>query len=167
MAAVAGVTAQIAAEAGLNDGAKEAIVENGGDVYLFSGSEVVIGLYAGGNPLSGKLGLAVKAEEMPLSICSSSSKMGHSLSFGNCNLATVTSDNAALADAAATLACNLVTSADQIDWTMGKILQIPGIKGVLIIKDDNIGMAGKLPRLVKHTDKQFSEKVTRDKRSTG
>ena len=167
MAAVAGVTAQIVAETALKDGAKEAIVENGGDIYFSSDREVVIGLYAGGNPLSGKLGLAVKVEEMPLSICSSSSKMGHSLSFGNCDLATITSDDAALADAAATLACNLVKSVNDIDLVMEKVLQIPGIQGVLIIKDDKIGISGKLPRLVKHTDKQFFGKVTRDKRNVG
>ena len=91
--------------------------------------------------------------------------MGHSLSFGNCDLTTVTSDDAALADAAATLACNQVTTVVQIDPVMDRILQIPGIQGILIIKDDKIGMSGKLPDLVKHMDEQFSEKVTRDKQS--
>jgi ApbE superfamily uncharacterized protein (UPF0280 family) len=166
MAAVAGVNAQLAAEAALKAGAREAIVENGGDIYISSDSEVVIGLYAGANPLSGKLGFAVSVEEIPVAMCSSSSKMGHSLSFGNCDLATVISNNAALADAAATLACNLVTSVDQMDAAMEKILQIPGIRGILIIKDDKIGIAGKLPDLIKHTDPRFPNKVTRDKRSS-
>lgn len=165
MAAVAGITAQMAAEAALKAGGTEAIVENGGDVYLSSAKEVVIGLYAGENPLSGKLGLAVAEKEMPLAICSSSGKMGHSHSMSDCDLATVTSDNAALADAAATLACNLVTSVDLIDPAMEKIVRISGIRGILIVKDDRIGIAGGLPRLVKHTDRQFSAKITRDSQS--
>ncbi|MFC1815286.1 UPF0280 family protein [Thermodesulfobacteriota bacterium] len=167
MAAVAGVTAQMSAEAALEAGGREAIVENGGDIYITSGSDVVIGLYAGENPLSGKLGLSVGVEDMPIAVCSSSGKMGHSLSLGDCDLATVTSDNAALADAAATLACNLVTSSDQINSVLEKIIRIPGIQGILIVKDDKIGVSGNLPRLVKHRDDHFSEKVTRDKNAKG
>ncbi len=163
MAAVAGVTAQMAVEAALEAGGKEAIVENGGDIYIMSGSDVVIGLYAGENPLSGKLGLAIGVEDMPIAVCSSSSKMGHSLSLGDCDLATVTSDNAALADAAATLACNLVTSSGKINSVLEKIIRISGVQGILIVKDDKIGFSGNLPRLVKHKDEHFSAKVTRDK----
>lgn len=167
MAAVAGVTAQIAAEFALNAGGKEAIVENGGDIYMVSQSDVVIGLYAGDHPLSGTLGLAISINDMPLALCSSSSRMGHSTSLGNCDLATVTAADAALADAAATLACNLVTSIDQIDPVMEKILNIPGIQGILIIKDDRIGLSGKLPPIVKHQDHRFTEKITKDKNSRG
>jgi len=162
MAAVAGATAQMAAEAALDSGAVEAVVENGGDIYVSSPGETVVGLYAGESPLSGKLGLAVSTAEMPLSVCSSSGKMGHSQSMGNCDLATVTSASAALADAAATLACNLVTHVDDIDGAMERVIGIPGIRGVLIIEDDRIGMSGQLPRVIKHTDRQFSSKITRD-----
>lgn len=165
MAAVAGITAQIAAEAALKAGASEAVVENGGDIYMVSPKEVVIGLYAGKSPLSGKLGLAVAADQMPLAVCSSSSKMGHSLSMGRCDLATVTSKNAAMADAAATLACNLVSRVGDIDKAMARIIDIDEIDGICIIKDDKIGIAGSLPRIIKHTDKRFAEKITRDKDS--
>ena len=165
MAAVAGTTAQMAAEAALAAGGTEAVVENGGDIYISSPEEVVIGLYAGESPLSGKLGLGIQPGEMPLAVCSSSGRMGHSLSLGDCDLATVTSDDASIADAAATLACNLVSSIDDVDPVMAKILAIPGVRGVLIIKDERIGISGRLPALVKHTDHQFSDKITRDKDS--
>ena len=165
MAAVAGVTAQMAAEAALKAGGTEAVVENGGDIYIHAKNEVIIGLYAGDNPLSGKLGLAVGVDQMPLSICSSSGRMGHSFSMSRCDLATVAAKDAALADAAATLACNLVQTVACIDPTMEKIMKIPGITGVFIIKDDKIGMCGALPRLVKYTDTAFPEKITRDSRS--
>ncbi len=165
MAAVAGVFAQMAAEAALKGGGTEAVVENGGDIYIHARNEVIIGLYAGDNPLSGKLGLAVGVEQMPLSICSSSGRMGHSFSMGQCDLATVVAKDAALADAAATLACNLVQTVEDIDPVMEKIMNIDRISGVLIIKDDRVGVCGKLPRLVKNTDDAFQDKVTRDTRS--
>jgi len=165
MAAVAGVTAQMAAEAALAAGALEAVVENGGDIYLSGSEGTVIGLYAGNSPLSGTLGLAVDPEDMPLSVCSSSGRMGHSLSMSDCDLATVASKDAALADAAATLACNLTTDDRNIDTALEQVMEIPGIHGLLIIRNDRIGMAGRLPRLVKYGGPPFSTKITRDKDS--
>jgi len=161
MAAVAGTTAQMAAEAALAAGAREAVVENGGDIYLASSRQIIIGLYAGNNPLSGKLGFAVSSDDMPLAICSSSSRMGHSLSLGDCDLACVVSADAALADAAATLAANLVTRPADIDSALECVSGIKGIKGVLIVKDDRVGMVGTLPELVRHNDPAFYDKITR------
>lgn len=149
MAAVAGTMAQLAAQAGIKAGADEAIVENGGDIYLQTKDEVIIGLYPGTGELAGKLAFSLKAEDTPISICSSSGKMGHSTSLGQCDLATIVSKDAALADAAATQAANLVRTADDVEPTLNRIAAIDGVDGVLIVKDDNIGMAGHLPPLVK------------------
>jgi ApbE superfamily uncharacterized protein (UPF0280 family) len=165
MAAVAGAMAQLAAEAALDDGADEAIVENGGDIYLASGQSVLVALYAGDNPLSGFLALEVAPGEMPLSVCSSSSRLGHSLSFGDCDLATVVAADAALADAAATLAGNLVKSETDVAGALERVAAIPGIRGLLIVKNEKIGLAGRLPRLVRHADREYPSKVTRDPRS--
>jgi ApbE superfamily uncharacterized protein (UPF0280 family) len=165
MAAVAGAMAQLAAEAGRAAGAEEAIVENGGDIYLASGQPVLIGLYAGDNPLSGVLALEVAPGEMPLSVCSSSSRLGHSLSFGDCDLATVVAADAALADAGATLAGNLVKSEADVPGALKRVAAIPGIRGALIVKNDKVGLTGKLPRLVRHADRRFPLKITRDPRS--
>ena len=51
MAAVAGAVAQAAAEVALAAGAGEAIVENGGDTWIASASEVTVGLHAGEHPI--------------------------------------------------------------------------------------------------------------------
>jgi ApbE superfamily uncharacterized protein (UPF0280 family) len=167
MAAVAGTMAQLAVEAARAAGAGEAIVENGGDLFLDSPGFVVVALYAGDNPLSGKLALRIDPERMPLAVCSSSSFMGHSLSFGKCDLATVVSPDAALADAAATLACNLVRSSRDVSPVLQRICDLPGISGILIVKGDRVGMAGDLPELIRHKDPGFSNKITRDARSGG
>jgi len=162
MAAVAGAMAQMAAEAALAEGAEEAIVENGGDIYLVSPEPVWVGLYAGEHPLSGVLALEVRPEEMPLAVCSSSSRLGHSLSFGDCDLATVAAPDAALADAAATLAGNLVKSEADLAGALERVASIPGIRGLLLVKDAKVGLAGRLPRLVRHGDRGFPAKITRD-----
>ncbi len=149
MAAVAGAMAQCAAEAGLRAGAPEAIVENGGDIYLKAAKPVIIALVTGTIELAERLAFALKPEETPISICSSSGKMGHSLSLGKCDLATVVAADGALADAAATAAANLVITVEDVDPALERIAAIEGVSGVLIVKDDRIGLAGKLPKLVR------------------
>jgi ApbE superfamily uncharacterized protein (UPF0280 family) len=89
MAAVAGAVAQFAAEAGLAAGAHEAIVDNGGDIYLRAVEPVVVRLGTGTARLADRLAFLVAPGDTPLSICSSSGKMGHSLSLGRCDLATI------------------------------------------------------------------------------
>lgn len=164
MAAVAGAVAQFAAQAALSGdnqlAVPEAIVENGGDMYLSAREEVVIALYAGKSPLAGKLAFRLMPPQMPISICSSSSKMGHSLSFGDCDLATVAAKDGALADAAATLTCNRVKTREDINPALEETMAIPGVLGVLVIKDDQIGLAGDLPELVQHNDASVKEKIT-------
>ncbi len=149
MAAVAGTMAQLAAQAGLKAGAGEVIVENGGDIYLQTKSAVTIGLYPGAGELAGRLAFSLEAKDTPISICSSSGKMGHSTSLGQCDLATVVSKDAALADAAATQAANLVQTMDDVEPALNRIAAIDGVDGVLIVKAEHIGMAGKPPPLVK------------------
>ncbi len=165
MACVAGITAQFAAEAALRNGAEESIVENGGDIYLASNNEIVIGIYAQKSPLSGRIAFQVSPSLLPVAVCSSSSKMGHSLSFGNCDLASVLAPDAALADAAATQACNWVKGEDDINPTIEKIMPIEGIQGILIIMNDKIGIAGNLPELIKFDDSAFAQKITIDEKS--
>jgi len=161
MAAVAGAIAQAAVQAAIKNGDTDAIVENGGDIFCASSSDVVIGLYAGEGLLKDKLAFVVKPEMMPVSICSSSSTMGHSLSFGNCELATVVSESGALADAAATFVCNSVKEISDIEPVLHKAMKIAGVLGILIVKSGRIGLIGRLPELVRNRDALLSEKVTR------
>jgi len=149
MAGVAGVMAELAARAGLAAGAGEAIVDNGGDIYLQAADAVVVALAPGSAELSGRLGLALEARDTPISICSSSGLMGHSTSLGRCELATVVAKDAALADAAATLCANLVEAAADIEDALQRIDQIEGVDGVMVVQQGRVGLVGRLPRLVK------------------
>ena len=149
MAAVAGAMAQCAAEAGLEAGADEVIVENGGDIYLKTTAPVTIGLHTGTAEIGDRLAFSLQADQTPIAVCSSSGKMGHSMSLGRCDLATVVAQDAALADAAATEAANRVRTVGDVNPAVEFVAGIEGIDGALIVKDDRIGLAGHLPSLVK------------------
>jgi len=92
----------------------DVIVENGGDIYLHSQKERIVGILS--KPTEGEsLGIKIHSGEFPVSICSSSSKIGHSLSFGNGDIAMVRAKNAALADALATAYCNMLKTSKDIN----------------------------------------------------
>jgi len=122
---------------------REVIVENGGDIFLKTQKTRSIGIYAGeASPFTGKLALKVEPRETPLGICTSAGTVGHSLSFGKCDAAILLSPSASLADAAATAVGNLIQSADDIPKGIEFAKGVEGIKGVIIIKDDRIGVWG-------------------------
>jgi ApbE superfamily uncharacterized protein (UPF0280 family) len=149
MAAVAGAMAELAGRRGLAAGAPEAIVDNGGDIFIQAVEPVMIGLDAGAAKMGRRLAFLLEPDQTPVAICSSSGKMGHSISLGLCDLATIVARDAALADAAATAAGNLVKTVDDVDAALERIAGIEGIDGVMIVKDDRVGMAGRLPKLVR------------------
>ncbi|MCJ7768867.1 MAG: UPF0280 family protein, partial [Dehalococcoidales bacterium] len=143
MAAVAGAIAQFVGEE-LILYSSEVIIENGGDIYLKSLKDRTVAIYAGGSPLSGKIGLEIKAAETPLSICTSSGTVGHSLSLGKADAVVVASKSATLADAAATAICNIIIQPEDIQAGIEFAKHIEGLLGVVIIKDDKIGIWGNL-----------------------
>ncbi len=162
MAAVAGAFAEAAARAALAAGAREAIVENGGDIFIASPGETIVGIYARGNPLSRRLAFRVPGAATPLAVCSSSGVMGHSLSRGACDLAVVVAGDAALADAAATRAANLVKVKADVDKALKAVEKIKGVAGAFIVMEDAVGMTGALPEIVKHADTELLEKIPVD-----
>ena len=59
-----------------------------------------------------------------------------------CDLATVLPVETALADAAATLAANLVSTEVDIQSALDQVGSIPGMLGVLILKGGKLGRTG-------------------------
>ena len=162
LAAVAGAIAERAVRAALAAGDDEAIVENGGDIFAASRQSLTIALHAGEDSPFNRLAFKLEAADMPRAICSSSSHLGHSLSLGNCDLATVIAQNAALADAAATKLCNMVRSNGDMDAALQYITSIDGIDGALVINHGHIGLLGELPELIRNNDQNTERKITRD-----
>jgi ApbE superfamily uncharacterized protein (UPF0280 family) len=145
MSAVAGVIAEYICNDLINEfGFGEVIVENGGDIFMKLSRTATISVYAGDSPLSDKIGLIIKPEETPLSVCCSSSTVGHSLSFGTADACVIACKSGALADAYATACCNAVKNAEMIGEVTDHFLQKPGVISVVIIKDDKVGIGGSI-----------------------
>lgn len=143
MAAVAGAIAE-AVGRDLMPFSPEIIIENGGDIFMKITAKRLVGIYAGESPLSGRIALEILPEDTPLGICTSSGTVGHSLSFGRADAVTVLSRSAALADAAATAAGNLIVDSADIEKGISFLEGIPGIEGAAIIRGEKMGLWGKL-----------------------
>ncbi|MFC1970388.1 UPF0280 family protein [Chloroflexota bacterium] len=143
MAAVAGAIAEYVGR-DLLKFSPEVILENGGDIYLKILTKRNIGIFAGKSPLTGKIGLEISAKDTPLGICTSSGTVGHSLSYGSADAIIAVSPSATLADAAATAIGNRVHQAGDITSAIEFGKSIGGLIGVIIIKDENIGVWGDL-----------------------
>lgn len=122
--------------------AKDVIIENGGDIFIKSSKNRVIGIYAGKSSLSNKVGIEIEAKDTPLGVCTSAGTVGHSFSFGKADAVTVLSKSTLLADAAATAIGNIIQTKEDISKGISFAQKIKGILGVVIIKDDEMGVWG-------------------------
>jgi hypothetical protein len=143
MAAVAGSIAEYVGKE-LLPFSSEIIVGNGGDIFMVSKKLRNIRIYAGNSPLTEKIALQVAPEETPLGICTSSGTFGHSFSFGKADAVIAIAPSASLADASATAIGNLVESAAHIPKAIEFAQGIKGLRGVVIIKDNEIKSWGKV-----------------------
>jgi uncharacterized protein len=143
MAAVAGVMAEFVGHELLTNSA-EAIVENGGDLFISSAGEVKVGIFAGPSPFSMRLGLRVPPCPGGCGVCTTSGTVGPSLSFGKADAVCVVSPSAALADAAATAIGNVVVSAAEISVGLENAKKIKGVSGALIIVGQKMGAWGEV-----------------------
>ena len=143
MSAVAGAIAEAVGK-DLLPFSPEIIVENGGDIFLKTSKKRLVGIYAGESSSTGKIALEIKPQETPLGICTSSGTVGHSLSLGCADAVVTLSPSTPLADAIATTVGNTIKSIDDIPQAIEKAKDIPGLYGIIIIKDDKIGIWGKV-----------------------
>ena len=103
----------------------------------------------------------IKPRKRPLGICTSSGKIGHSISFGSSDSVTVISNTPSIADGLATRIANDVTG-ETSESKVANALETSEnfkefFKGVLIICDDHIGTIGKLPEIVE--SKEFDKSM--------
>ncbi len=148
MASVAGMFSEQLGNLLLRKGATEVIVENGGDVFLKIKEERTVRVYAGSSKFSNKIGFRVSPDKTPLAICTSSSSVGHSISLGDSDAVSVVAKSCPLADAAATSIGNEVKGSKGIKKGLKRARQIKEIDGVLILRDNELGVWGKLPEIV-------------------
>jgi uncharacterized protein len=120
----------------------EIVVENGGDIFLKLKRNLILSIYAGESPFSGKIGLEIPAGSTPLGVCTSAGTVGPSFSFGKTDAVVITSRNTALADAFATAYGNKVKIAEDIAVVLELAKQNKKILSAVIICDGKIGICG-------------------------
>ena len=141
MAAVAGAIAEHVGK-DLLQYSRNVIIENGGDIFIHSQNDVHVGISAGSSPLSDKLSIIVRKNEMPMGICTSSGTVGHSLSFGNADAVCVKAKSVSLADAAATAIGNMTKSKRDIPKALQAGMKIEEVLGIIIVVGDQFGAIG-------------------------
>ncbi|MFZ2454944.1 MAG: UPF0280 family protein [Candidatus Altiarchaeia archaeon] len=149
MASVAGAFSDALGAFLIKNGASDVIVENGGDIFLKITESRIVGIYAGPSRLSDRLAFNVKPEETPAGICTSSNSVGPSISLGASDASTAVADSSALADAAASAIGNAVKGTGTLEKAINVAKGIAGIRGMLVIRGEEIGTWGKLPSLIK------------------
>ena len=141
MASVAGAIAQYVGEELLKY-SDEVVVENGGDTYLNLKKDATVSLFLGKSSPWNRLALKIGKAQMPVGVCSSSSKIGHSLSLGKADMVCVVSHSAVLSDAAATSFCNRIKKTEDLYKVESWAKHIDQIIGIIAVLKDKITVWG-------------------------
>lgn len=123
---------------------KEIIIENGGDLWLSFVRPLDVAIYAGDSPLSSLLGVELDPALSPCGLCTSSGTVGPSLSFGYADAAVILCADAAVADAWATAAGNMIQTAEDIGPALSRLKNRSEVLGALLVAGDRMGLQGKL-----------------------
>lgn len=142
MAAVAGAVAQYVGEA-LLAYSDEVIVENGGDVFVCTQTPRTMCVVAE-SAETGCLHIRPAMDgRTKYGVCTSSGRLGPSLSLGNADSVTVLAERTAAADALATRLCNLIRRTQDVAKVLEHSRSTPA-EGVLVIMQDCLGARGAL-----------------------
>ena len=143
MAAVAGAMARHVGEA-LLPLSPELVIENGGDIFMHCSSPQTFGILAESSEAAL---VAIRVEESRpgsgMGVCTSSGRLGHSLSLGKADAVTVLAEDPCFADALVTALANEVQGQADINRVLQMGLEL-GATGVVVIVDNTIGAAGKI-----------------------
>ena len=161
MACVAGTISELAVNYLIGQGSKNSIVENGGDIALVNSRKILCGIYSD-NPILGKnIAFEIKRRHGPLGICTSSGKVGHSISLGMADSVTVLSKSASISDGLATRIANEAcgdSNEDKISNALDTADEYREFfEGVLIISDENVATIGRLPKIVETSKFDFNK----------
>ena len=144
MASVAGAIAGYAVEEVIKAGARFVVIDNGGDIAVSSDRELTIGIYPTNLAfrISGKI-----------CICTSSGKIGHSISFGYADAVTIFAEDCCIADAFATALANEIKEdfkQKEIEETLRRFWKKAKdyVEGAIVVKDECIGFIGNIPEIV-------------------
>ena len=156
MACVAGTISEMSLEYLMVKGSNHSIVENGGDIALVNDRKLLCGIYSNNEILGNDIAFEIRKRSKPLGICTSSAKIGHSISFGDADSVTVIGRSASICDGLATRIANDVVGNTSEDKVSNALECCDNFReffdGALIICGENVGTVGMLPRIVETTE---------------
>lgn len=152
MACVAGTISEMSLDYLIENGSGCSIVENGGDIALVNDRKILCGIYSNNQVLGNNIAFEIKKRNKPLGICTSSAKIGHSISFGKADSVTVIGRSASLCDGLATRIANSADGETGEDMVSAALECSDEYReffdSALIICGEYVGNVGKLPRIV-------------------
>ncbi len=126
----------------------DVLVENGGDIYIISKKPRIVAVLDKPDKSLFGMNIGVKLDSSyknahkveGISLCSSSSSIGHSLSFGNADLVLIIAKHGSIADAFATAMCNELKSKNDFTKVIDLIKKNKkhGIQAILASCDNEI-----------------------------
>ena len=162
MACVAGTISELSLNYLIDNDSRYSIIENGGDIALINDDVVLCGIYSNNQVLGNEIAFKINPRRSPLGVCTSSGKIGHSISFGEADSVTVISKSSSSADGLATRIANAVVGETSEDKLSNALECSENYReffdGVLIISQVHVGTVGKLPKIVETND--FDVKVS-------
>ncbi|MDR0524098.1 MAG: UPF0280 family protein [Candidatus Methanoplasma sp.] len=147
MAAVAGAVASHVAERLAEEGCSHAVIDNGGDVALMTSREAIVRIYSGDDSMDDAAFAVPATGGRIMGLCSSSGRVGRSVSLGNSDLSAVFSGDPVLADACATRLGNMISSPSDLKGAAEEVCGIGGVIGCLAMMDGSVAVCGDMPRL--------------------
>jgi hypothetical protein len=144
MACVAGAIAEFVGY-GLLPYTEDLIIENGGDLFIRSRQERTMLVYAGeDSPFGNDLILKLRAREESYGVCTSSARIGHSLSFGETDATVIVARSAITADAFATAVGNLVKTEEDMGRGLELMESCEELLGALIVMGEKVCVWGEV-----------------------
>lgn len=143
MAAVAGAIAEFVGRDLLGK-SPQIIVENGGDIFLATKVKRKISIFTEKKSLPPFVDFWIHPGKTPLGICTSSGTEGPSFSFGRADAVMVISSSAAIADAMATAAGNMVHSRKDIHKALDFLRGAGQVKAGAVFVEGEMGFWGDL-----------------------
>lgn len=141
MAAVAGAIAEYVGRR-LAREADHVVVENGGDAFVISSEPLCFALYAGSaSPFADRVTFTVRPNA-GLGVCTSSGRVGPSLSFGQADAVVAVSPSAAFADAAATSLANRIRAAGDVGPLVESERRSGALSGLIACCAEKLGAFG-------------------------
>lgn len=149
MAAVAGAVASYVLDSLIGMGCGYAVINNGGDIALMVPDGAVVGVFSGTDLTD--VCMVLPPSNHIWGICSSSGRIGHSVSLGNSDIATVVSRDPVLSDACATRFANSIVDGSDSGRACEDICSIDGVEGALAICDGTVAVCGDVPEMIRQS----------------